>query len=104
MANDRTIYASEQEVEELRTQIRQLREESKPPNGNGQVQKEAEDRKVDHQEQGPDEKKSHRRRNIIIVVVALILGVVGVLWWLNSRHFESTDDAQVDGHISGIAA
>ena len=31
-------------------------------------------------------------------------GCAAVLWWLHSRHFEDTDDAQVDGHISGIAA
>jgi membrane fusion protein (multidrug efflux system) len=27
-----------------------------------------------------------------------------LLWWLHARQFEQTDDAQVDGHLSGLAA
>jgi membrane fusion protein (multidrug efflux system) len=34
--------------------------------------------------------------------VAILVGAV--LYWLNARHYEDTDDALVDGHISGIAA
>ncbi len=32
------------------------------------------------------------------------LTVAGVLYWLHARHFESTDDAFIDGYISQIAA
>ncbi len=38
---------------------------------------------------------------IVIIVVALIAG--GILYWLNARQYESTDDAYVDGHIVRIA-
>jgi membrane fusion protein (multidrug efflux system) len=35
---------------------------------------------------------------------ALLIAVaVGVFWWLHSRNHESTDDAQVDGHIAPIS-
>lgn len=38
---------------------------------------------------------------IAIVVIAAIVG--GVLYWLNARQYETTDDAFVDGHIVHIA-
>jgi membrane fusion protein (multidrug efflux system) len=34
----------------------------------------------------------------------VVAWLVGLLYWLHSRHYEDTDDAQVDGHTSGIAA
>ena len=40
---------------------------------------------------------------IILIVVVTVLVVGGVLWWLNARQFESTDDAFVDTHIVRIA-
>lgn len=38
------------------------------------------------------------------LLVLLALTVAGVLYWLHARHFESTDDAFIDGYISQIAA
>ncbi|WP_375380204.1 HlyD family secretion protein, partial [uncultured Sphingomonas sp.] len=40
---------------------------------------------------------------IILIVVVTVLVVFGVLYWLNARQFESTDDAFVDTHIVRIA-
>ena len=39
------------------------------------------------------------------VLVVIVIGVVvaGVLYWLHARHFESTDDAFIDGHVVEIA-
>ena len=34
----------------------------------------------------------------------MLAAAVALIWWLHARHFEDTDDAEVDGHISGIAA
>jgi membrane fusion protein (multidrug efflux system) len=45
---------------------------------------------------------SNRFRMIAALVVLLAAGV-GVWWWL-TRHRESTDDAQVDAHVTQIAA
>ena len=46
-----------------------------------------------------------RRVNpFVIGIVALAVVAVGVGWYLNSRGYESTDDAQVDGHLNPIAA
>jgi membrane fusion protein, multidrug efflux system len=47
-----------------------------------------------------------RRRVNLFVVGAVVLGLVavGVVWYLYSLGYESTDDAQVDGHLNPIAA
>lgn len=38
---------------------------------------------------------------LIVVVVLLIVG--GIVFWLYERHFESTDDAYIDGHVVQIS-
>lgn len=45
-----------------------------------------------------------RKRIFILLCVLLVLGAGGVLWWLISRNYETTDDAQVDGHMNPISA
>jgi membrane fusion protein, multidrug efflux system len=59
----------------------------------------------------PSEKKSAwgfvMDRPILFGVAAVFLGAIliaGVLWWLNARHYESTDDAFVDGRPVAISA
>jgi membrane fusion protein (multidrug efflux system) len=48
--------------------------------------------------------KRHRAaKPIVFLIVILALLVVGWFWW-ESRHWESTDDAQIDGHIYPISA
>ncbi len=37
-----------------------------------------------------------------LVVAALV--TAGVLYWLDARHYESTDDAFIDGHVSQVSA
>jgi membrane fusion protein (multidrug efflux system) len=45
-----------------------------------------------------------RRFRVAAVVALAVLAVAGVLYWLHSRQYEDTDDAQVDGHIHPISA
>ena len=46
-----------------------------------------------------------RRINpVLIAVVLIVLLVIGLAYYLYSRGFEETDDAQVDGHLNPIAA
>ncbi|HVT08503.1 MAG TPA: HlyD family secretion protein [Polyangia bacterium] len=47
----------------------------------------------------PAKKKS--RRPIVFLVLGLLVVAIGI-YWLYARHFEDTDDAQVDGNISNI--
>jgi len=37
------------------------------------------------------------------IAVALVAASMS-LWWLHARHFETTDDAQVDGHINVVSS
>jgi membrane fusion protein (multidrug efflux system) len=46
-----------------------------------------------------------RRINPVVFVIAVsVMLAVGIGWYLYSRGFEDTDDAQVDGHLNPIAA
>jgi membrane fusion protein, multidrug efflux system len=55
----------------------------------------------EHQEQGPKGFKGAFRKHPVAVIVCLGLIVVGVIagitWYLHARHYESTDDAFIDG-------
>src|SRR5205823_640478 len=37
-------------------------------------------------------------------IVVAVLAVAGFAWWLHARHFEDTDDAQVDGNITAVSS
>src|SRR5215468_8887314 len=37
------------------------------------------------------------------VALVLIAGLA-VSWWFHARHFETTDDAQIDGHINAVSS
>ncbi len=57
----------------------------------------------------PDEKPPMSRgRKLLYWFVGLLvlatLVTAGILYWLNSRHYETTDDAYVDGNISQVSA
>jgi membrane fusion protein, multidrug efflux system len=41
---------------------------------------------------------------LIFLVVLLIAGGVGIYFWLQSRQFESTDDAEVEAHLNSISS
>ncbi len=43
-------------------------------------------------------------RGLLAVPVILVLAAAALVYWLDARHFESTDDAFVDGHISQVSA
>jgi membrane fusion protein (multidrug efflux system) len=46
-----------------------------------------------------------RRRGLIsVAIVGILIVASGLGFWLYSRRFESTDDAQVAGHLNGVTA
>lgn len=107
MANDHTTYASEQEIAQLRDEIRNLKEQQKQSNEQGKPpdqDKEKQGQKPEEEQKQEREKKPHPLRKWIIIAAAVVILAVGIAWWLHSRHFESTDDATVDCHTSGIAS
>jgi membrane fusion protein, multidrug efflux system len=52
----------------------------------------------------PPAKKGGRRAFTIFFVLLAVLAVIGLFYWLHSRGFEDTDDAQVDGHLNPVTA
>ena len=51
--------------------------------------------------------RTAQRKNKLkkIAPIVLIVAVIGaLLWWLHARQYESTDDAQIDGHIGQIGS
>ena len=64
------------------------------------------DEKPEQQNASPDpqpEKPKSRRRFLIIGVIALLVVGAGLFWW-HSTYYESTDDAQVNGHLIQISS
>jgi membrane fusion protein (multidrug efflux system) len=45
-----------------------------------------------------------KRKKLIIIVLGVVILVGGLLYWWQSTFWESTDDAQIDGHINPISA
>ncbi|MEO9192044.1 MAG: hypothetical protein ABI445_00175, partial [Polyangia bacterium] len=43
------------------------------------------------------------KMKVILGGVALTLAIGGTAYWLYSRQFEDTDDAQIDGNISNLS-
>jgi membrane fusion protein (multidrug efflux system) len=82
-------------------------QEAKPQTGEPKKEegnKEDQDNKSETEKTKPVDPATKRRRIIIGVCIGIVLLVGGVAWWLYSRTYESTDDAQVDGHLNPIAS
>jgi membrane fusion protein (multidrug efflux system) len=52
----------------------------------------------------PPANRGRGRAFIIFFLVLLIAAGVGVYFWLQSRQFESTDDAEVEAHLNSISS
>jgi membrane fusion protein (multidrug efflux system) len=48
--------------------------------------------------------RGRRRAFLIFFLVLVVAGTAGVLYWLHTRDFESTDDAQVEMHLDPISS
>ncbi len=49
-------------------------------------------------------KPKGRARQIVVVLVVLVLAVSGYFLWQYLSSYESTDDAQIDGHLNAVSA
>jgi membrane fusion protein (multidrug efflux system) len=61
-------------------------------------------KKDDTEKQKPLDPATKRRRIILGIGIGIVVLAAGIAWWLYSRTYESTDDAQIDGHLNSIAS
>jgi membrane fusion protein, multidrug efflux system len=48
--------------------------------------------------------RGRRRAFTIFFLVLLVAAIAGLIYWLHARQFESTDDAEVDAHLTPISS
>ncbi len=52
---------------------------------------------------GQEGQEGKRKSMLVIFAVVLVIAAAGgLLYWLHARHYEDTDDAQIDGNLSPI--
>ncbi len=53
----------------------------------------------------PPAKPLYKRPVLMTVLILLVVGgaIAGLLYWLNARHYETTDDAFIDGHVVSVS-
>ena len=71
--------------------------------GDKPVDKQDKDKK-DDAEKKPLDPATKLKRILIGIVIGVVVLIAGIAWWLHSRTYESTDDAQIDGHLNPIAS
>jgi membrane fusion protein, multidrug efflux system len=74
------------------------------PENKAQEAKPKDDEQKSDAENKPVDPATKRRRIILGVVIGIVLIAGAVGWWLYARTYESTDDAQIDGHLNSIAS
>ncbi len=47
---------------------------------------------------------THRIATFVLIVGLFAAAAIGIVWWLNARHYEDTDDAFIDARPSAISA
>jgi len=81
-------------------------EGGKPDDRKPDDDKQADDDGGDKQEADKPPPKPLSKRPILLLAIAIVLVAAitgGVLYWLDARQYETTDDAFIDGHIVRIA-
>jgi membrane fusion protein (multidrug efflux system) len=83
-----------------------IEERAEAPSSRDDQPREADRKHEDKDERDGVWTRIRRRPVIAIVIVLALIGalVVGVLWWLNARQYENTDDAFIDARPSAISA
>src|SRR6185437_15976822 len=48
--------------------------------------------------------RGRRRAFTVFFLILLVAAIAGLIYWLHVRQFESTDDAEVDAHLTPISS
>jgi membrane fusion protein (multidrug efflux system) len=59
-------------------------------------------REEEDRSKAPAENHKRRRALRMFAAVLVLAAIGGLLYWLHARHFEETDDAQIDGNLSPV--
>jgi len=81
----------------------EVKQDSAQQDGPKQDDKQDKDKK-DDADNKPLDPATKRTRILIGIVVGVVVLMAGIAWWLHSRTYEDTDDAQIDGHLNPIAS
>ena len=87
-------------------EYRAERKEDAPAQQQGGDEQEKDKGQDDEEKDDGPKKPSLFKRPLFWIVLVLVVGgliVGGLLWWLNARQYESTDNAFIDSHIVRIA-
>jgi len=85
------MNAEEQTSEQVHQGSTSAKHAQKPNSDEGKKQEQA------------SEAQRKRKRVLLVFTVVLVAGALGgLLYWLHARHYEDTDDAQIDGNLSPI--
>ncbi len=82
----------------------QQRTETEPQHGPQGPQPVDQEKSREEEEVAARTAQRKTRLKKIAPIVLLVLVIGALLWWLHSRQYEDTDDAQVDGHIAQIGS
>jgi len=69
-----------------------------------EAEKKPDEEKKPDAEKKPMDPARKRLWIILVVILGVVILVAGVLFYLHSLTYESTDDAQIDGHLNPIAS
>jgi membrane fusion protein, multidrug efflux system len=86
---------------------RQRESREQPPRQNQPAPANAQDDQEKSREEEEAAARTAQRKSLIKKIapfVVLVIAAGALLWWLHSRQYEDTDDAQIDGHISQIGS
>ena len=57
-----------------------------------------------HDEAQVPYRKIWSRKRVLLLAAFTVAGMTGLSWWMYASHFETTDDAQVDGHFAQLSS
>ena len=71
---------------------------------NGKKPDDDKDGKEEKKKEPEDKRPIYKKPIFYIALVVLIVGgIIGFFYWLDARHYESTDDAFIEGHVVQIS-
>ena len=101
---DKPVDTIEEQNRSTDSAARRLQAVEAPARPNANQPPEDQEKSREEEEAAARTAQRKNRLKRIAPVLLVIVAIGALLWWLHSRQYEDTDDAQVDGHISQIGS